>query len=161
MLLYVCETWFVTEEVTSRLQVFVGGCLRRILRYWWPNTISNYDLMLRCSLQSIASMIATRKWGWIGHTLRKHPQELCKQALDWNPQGKRGRPKTTWRRTVEKEIGSQSKSWSEVKALAANRVRFNHFTGALCSPWSWRNMIMMMIMMSPLSQGFLKENGDK
>ena len=36
-----------------------------------------------------------KKWGWIGHTLRKPASNVTRQALEWNPQGKRkvGRPK--------------------------------------------------------------------
>jgi len=43
-----------------------------------------------------------RKWGWLGHTLRKSSDDIARQALEWNPQGKRGRgrPKNTWQRTV-------------------------------------------------------------
>ena len=41
--------------------------------------------------------IRKRKWGWIGHALRKPASNITRQALDWNPQGKRkvGRPKQT------------------------------------------------------------------
>ncbi|XP_055384586.1 uncharacterized protein LOC129614181 [Condylostylus longicornis] len=51
--------------------------------------------------------IKRRKWRWIGHTLRRPSEAIARQALEWNPQGKRrvGRPRTTWRRTVEKEPG--------------------------------------------------------
>jgi hypothetical protein len=43
-----------------------------------------------------------KKYGWIGHTLRKSQNEICHSVLEWNPQGRRsrGRPKATWRRTV-------------------------------------------------------------
>jgi hypothetical protein len=49
--------------------------------------------------------IKKRKWSWIGHTLRKPSGITEKDALDWNSQGKRrrGRPKKTWKRTVEEE----------------------------------------------------------
>jgi hypothetical protein len=50
--------------------------------------------------------------------------------LDWNPQGarRRGRPKQTWKETVLEEAGKCDKTWSEVKKLAANRVRWICFT---------------------------------
>ena len=42
---------------------------------------------------------------------------ISRQALDWNPQGKRkrGRPKITWRRTVKSEIREEGKTWGEIK----------------------------------------------
>jgi hypothetical protein len=54
---------------------------------------------------SIKNHIRRRKWNWIGHTLRKNERSIERQALDWNPQGarKRGRPKQSWRRTIEEE----------------------------------------------------------
>jgi hypothetical protein len=71
----------------------------------------------------------------MGYTLRKSDNTIEKQALDWNPQGarKRGRLKTTWKRTVYDEIGHHGKTWGEVKALASNRVRWKTFTEDLCS----------------------------
>ena len=46
-----------------------------------------------------------RKWGWIGHTLRKPAANITRQALDWNPQEKRKvcRPEQTWWRNIETE----------------------------------------------------------
>jgi hypothetical protein len=43
--------------------------------------------------------------------LRKDPLGIERQVLNRNPQGqcKRGRPKRTWRRTVEEEIGKVGK----------------------------------------------------
>jgi hypothetical protein len=75
-----------------------------------------------------------RKWSWIGHTLRKPSGITEKDALDWNPQGKRrrGRLKKTWKRTVEEEARDQGKRWQEVKALAKNKVRWRSFVKAQC-----------------------------
>jgi hypothetical protein len=28
------------------------------------------------------------KWGWLGHTLQKPSDDIARQALEWNPQGK-------------------------------------------------------------------------
>ena len=90
----------------------------------------------KCQQQPIAKIIQSRKYGWIGHTLRREKESICRQALDWNPQGKRrkGRPKTTWRRTVEQEIKEEGKTWGEVKHLAQNRIRWRAFVAALRPP---------------------------
>jgi hypothetical protein len=76
--------------------------------------------------------IKKRKWSWIGHTFRKPSGITEKDALDWNPQGKRGRPKKTWKRTVEEEARDQGKRWQEVKAVAKNKVRWRSFVKAIC-----------------------------
>jgi hypothetical protein len=46
---------------------------------------------------------------------------------------RRGRPRKTWRRTIEEEITEMAKTWREVKALANQRKRWRSITGALCS----------------------------
>ena len=73
-----------------------------------------------------------RKFRWIGHTLRKEDGEIPKSALFWNPQGnrKRGRPRNSWRRSVNKEAG---RSWNELKFLAADRRKWKGLIDNLCS----------------------------
>ena len=53
-----------------------------------------------------------RRWYRIEHFPRKEANSDCVVALGLKPEGKRGRgrPKTTWRRTVEKERDRQG--WS-------------------------------------------------
>jgi hypothetical protein len=46
------------------------------------------------------------------YTLRKEVGAIEKIALEWNPQGyrRRGRPRRTWRRTIEDEIRGTEKN---------------------------------------------------
>jgi hypothetical protein len=73
-----------------------------------------------------------RKFRWIGHTLRKKDGAIPKAALLWNTQGnrKRGRPRSSWRRSVIKEV---SRSWNELRFLAADRQKWKGLTDNLCS----------------------------
>ena len=98
-LLYGCETWKTTQSLNNKLQVFINSRLQYILKVWWPNKISNKELWEKTKQEEISTTIKRRKWSWIGHTLRKDPTNTTKQALDYNPQGKRrqGRPKINWR----------------------------------------------------------------
>jgi hypothetical protein len=72
----------------------------------------------------IIQQIKERKLKWIRHTLRKDSQAIERQVLNWNPQGqrKRGKPKRTWRRTIE-DIGKLGKTWKEIGALVQNIIR--------------------------------------
>ena len=57
-------------------------------------------------------------------------------ALTWHPDGKRkvGRPKTTWRRTVEKERENLGwRSWNEARAIAKDRDKWKKSVEALCA----------------------------
>jgi len=81
---------------------------------------------------SILTDLFTRKFRWIGHTLRKEDRDIPKAALLWNPQGsrKRGRPKISWRRSVTKEVGG---SWNELWFLVDERQKWKELTDNLRS----------------------------
>jgi hypothetical protein len=135
VLLYGCETWENSRSNKAKLQVFINKCLRKILRIFWPDQISNSALWKCTNQLRIDLQISKHKWGWLGHTLRKTPVDLTRQALEWNPQGKRrrGRPKNTWQRTMLEEAKEINKTWAEIKAEAKNRVRCKILVEALCS----------------------------
>ena len=106
-------------------------CLRRLLKIYWPIPVSNEEVRRRANTETISELVRKRRWTWIGHVLRMDNSCLPRIALTWAPEGKRkrGRPKETWRRTVEKErMALGFNSWVEAGLAAANRV-------------SWRSMI--------------------
>ncbi len=70
-----------------------------------------------------------------GHILIQQPDN-CVTALTWTPEGKRkrGMPKTTWRRTVEKERSKAGwQSWREVRTEVQDRNRWRAHVEALCA----------------------------
>ena len=93
-----------------------------------PKHCSCYVLLIKYILYNKQK----RKFRWIGHTLRKEDGEIPKSALLWNLQGnrKRGRPRNSWRRSVNKEAG---RSWSELRFLAADRRKWKGLIDNLCS----------------------------
>ena len=135
VLLYGSETWKTTSTTLKKLQTFTNRCLRNILGIRWPERITNEELWRRTDQQEIGRQISERKWKWIGHTLRKPVGDITRQALEWNPQGKRkvGRPKKTWRRSCEEEMKVLGLSWGELKKKAKNRMRWRSTAEALCS----------------------------
>jgi hypothetical protein len=44
VLLYGSGTWKINIKLIQKLQVFVNKCLRKIMKIWWPNKISNERL---------------------------------------------------------------------------------------------------------------------
>jgi len=105
VLLYGCESWKHSKSITAKLQVFIDKCPRKVLRIFWPDQITNKELWKRTKQPRIDLQIRKHKWGWPGHTLRKPSDDIARQALEWNPQGKqgRGRSRNTWRRTMLEE----------------------------------------------------------
>jgi hypothetical protein len=105
------------------------------LRTFWLEQISNKELW-KCTKQPrIHLQIRKCKWGWLGHTLQKPSDDIARQALEWNSQGRqgRGRPRNTWRKTLLEEAKGVKKTWAEIKTNAKNRVRWRIIVEALCS----------------------------
>ena len=76
-------------------------CLRRILYMKWSDKVTNTTLWKWTKQLPIENEIKKRKWRWIGHTLRKPPETITRQAITWNPPGKRrrGRPRISGKET--------------------------------------------------------------
>ena len=89
VLLYSSETWRITKHRVNKIQTFVNRCLRRIMNVKWSDKVSNNTLWNKTNQLPVEIEIKRRKWRWIGHTLRKPTTSITRQALTWNPQGKR------------------------------------------------------------------------
>ena len=135
VLLYGAETWRTTKTIQHKIQTFVNTCLRRILKIHWPETISNADLWQQTNQRPMEKEILRRRWGWLGHTLRKPNSNITRQALTWNPQGKRrrGRPRNTWRRDLDANIKELGMGWQTVVNAAQDRRRWRAVVNGLCS----------------------------
>ncbi|CAH8435903.1 unnamed protein product [Schistosoma intercalatum] len=135
VLLYGAETWRTTTTTIKKVQVFINNCLRKILNIHWPDTISNSLLWERTNQLPAEEEIRKRRWKWIGHTLRKSSNCITKQALTWNPEGKRkrGRPKNTLRRIIEADVKTMNYNWTELERIAQDRVGWRMLVSDLCS----------------------------
>ena len=59
-LLYGSEYWRITESIITRLSVLHAKNLKRILLVFWPDTISNQQLITRCNQDSMETIIMRR-----------------------------------------------------------------------------------------------------
>ena len=120
VLLYGAETWRTTKGNTKKLQTFINRCVRRILHLRWYDRTPNSELWDRAWQRQVEQEIRSRRWRWIGHTLRKPPDSITRQALRWNPQGNRvrGRPSNTWRRELETECKKMGREWRDLERMA-------------------------------------------
>ena len=93
----------------------------------------HFQLLVRCHQDSMETIIMRRKWGWIGHVLRKDAGNITHSALQWTPQGKwkRGTSKNTWWWTAEEEIKTLNHTWGTIWKLAQNRQELRAFVAAL------------------------------
>jgi hypothetical protein len=124
VLLYGSETWKYSKTITAKLQVFINKCLRKTLKIFWPEQITNNELWKLTKQIRIDLQIGKRKLRWLGHTLRKTSDDIARKDLERNPQGKwgSGRPTNTWRRAVLGEAKGVKKTRAEIKNYAKNRL---------------------------------------
>ena len=107
VLTYGCETWKMNGGDAKKIYVFQNRCLRRIMKIERQDKISN-------NVERLSEEVRRRRWRFIGHILRQRPDNDCLTALTWTTEEtrKRGRPKTTLRRTVETERSKEGwQSW--------------------------------------------------
>ena len=113
VLFYGCETWKTTGKVQRRLQTFINTCLRRIFGIRWSDREMNEVLWERAGQEPVSKQILKRKWSWIGHSLRKPPNNT----------------------ETETEMAQQETCWNGVIKAAQNRVRWRKVVDGLCSSW--------------------------
>jgi len=103
VLSYGAEMWRLTPTDLNKLGVFHPTCLRRVLRRFWHNHLSNKELYEATGSTPVSILIQVKRWRWIGHGLRTNPDSNSRTALTWAPEGKRrqGLPRETWRTTTE------------------------------------------------------------
>ena len=91
----------------------------------WPMKIGNEEIRERSGTRTIDEQVRTRRWKWLGHVLRMPSDKTPKIALTWAPEGRRrkGRPRETWRRTVNKEREHLGfRTWRQAGAAARDKV---------------------------------------
>ena len=84
----------------------------------------------------ICCEVRRKRWNWLGYILRREGENNRFTVLGWTAEGwrARGRSKTTWKRTVEKEQNKAGwKSWEVAKAVAQNRKCWSDNMEALCA----------------------------
>ena len=125
VVMYACETWKMNKNNENKIDVFQSRCLRRIFKIRWQERITNKEVLQMAEMEYLSGDVRRRRWKFIGHIMRKESNNNCRTALTRTPEGrrKRGRPKTTWRRTAEREREKAGwNNWSEVQIAAADRT---------------------------------------
>ena len=128
-MLYDAESWKVTKGICHMLEVFQNKCLICFLHIFWQNTISNAELHERTVMIPISVAVKKGSWRWRGHVNRMPPTSIPRVAMRWTSAAywRRGRPKETWRRSVEREM--KALWWSCVRSQSYRRHTTMAFVG--------------------------------
>ena len=131
VLLFGCSSWRMTDKDERSLDTFVHKCLRRILKIYWPMRVTNDEVRRIANIEKISILIRKRRWRNLGHIMRRDINSHQRIALRWTPEGKRnrGRPKETYRRTVEREM------------KLVNLTSWQHAAGVAQDRDAWRNLV--------------------
>ena len=112
---------------------FETKCHRRITNTSWKEFKSNNKVREETKQEYVSKLIRRRRWKYIGHVLRMENTRLPQQSFIWTPEGKRGRPKETLRRTTNRESRTMNvRNTEELRELAADRQRWRAMISALC-----------------------------
>ena len=80
-LLFGCETWTLRKAHIAQLERFHQSCLRRIARIRWFHKVTNYEVLRKCKIGSIQSMIESAVLRWTGHVTRMSNDRIPKKLL--------------------------------------------------------------------------------
>ena len=80
-LLFGCETWTLRKAHYAQLERFHQTSLRKIARIRWFHKVTNYDVLKRCKIGSIQSMIESAVLRWTGHVVRMDNDRIPKKLL--------------------------------------------------------------------------------
>jgi hypothetical protein len=104
VVLYGCETWYLTLRENNRLRVFENRVLRRIfgpkrdeVTGEWRK-LHNEELHILYSFQNIIRLIISSIMRWAGHVARMGEERNVYRVLMRKPEGKRplARPRRRW-----------------------------------------------------------------
>ena len=103
VVLYGSECW----ALTKKLEDLIIKSDRRMLRYLagvsLRDRVASEEVLRRCGLKSIVSIMNRKQLGWFGHVARRAEYEQLGRIGSVEAPGRapRGRPKKTWKGCVE------------------------------------------------------------
>ena len=116
-LLYGAETWTLLAAHTRRLEAFHHRCLRRILRVWWWEKVTNEEVRERTGMGLLSTIIQKRRLQWVGHVERMGEDRMPRVLLDGRLKGRKkafAGARKKWVDIIRKEV--------EAAGVQADRV---------------------------------------
>lgn len=132
---------------------------------FWPDTISNQQLLACCSQDNMGTIIMKRWWRWIGRVMRRDQDNNTRAALHWTPEGEahKRESKNTWCQTVEAELKTLKHTWCSIHKLALNHQTWISFVADLHATrhkgheWVWSYLFLYL----SINEHFTRATGGK
>ena len=130
VLLYGSETWQLYSTDAKKRNAFHRNCLRKILGISLLDKVRNEVIMERTGAKDIVSIIQERRLRWFGHVVRMDSDRFPRKVCFWTPTGKRkrGRPKLTWKSSIERDLANVPMTWKDATEAALDRQEWRFIT---------------------------------
>ena len=80
-LLYGSEAWTLPRRLVRKLEKFHLTSLRKIAGIRWYHRVPNFQVLEKCKIMSINSMLDQNKLRWVGHVMRMDDYRIPKRML--------------------------------------------------------------------------------
>ena len=80
-LLYGSEAWTLPRRLVRKLEKFHLSCLRKIAGIRWYHKVTNFQVLGKCQIMSITSVLGQNKLRWVGHVMRMDDHRIPKKML--------------------------------------------------------------------------------
>ena len=126
-----------TRRRTTMIQLYI----KSISHFDWSTCSATNKEFPKFEINIVKVEVKRRRGCRLGHINRMALNAIPGVSMRWTPAGKRkrGRPKLTWSRSVEKEMREVGWTWSQVQRWAPDRKHFSSLVTALCATSTKRN----------------------
>ena len=108
-LLYGAQTWNLTQQQKTSLQVAQRKMERKILQITLKDHIKNTEIRRKTQVKDASHTAQILKWRWAGHVVRLNHNRWAHTTTLWDPRnGSRGpgRPATRWADDMRRQAGN-------------------------------------------------------
>ena len=105
--LYNSELWCINKSINEEINAFHRKQLRYAIGVRYPKIVKSKDLYEITKVEEWSKTIKRRRLNWLGHVMRLPVETPARLALNEHlrsVQNKQGRPKTTWVKTIKKDL---------------------------------------------------------
>ena len=106
VLLYGAETWALTRRLEEVLIRTDRRMVRYMARVTWESGLSSEEVARECGLGGLEENLRRRRLRWFGHVKRREEDDVLKQVMLLEVEGRRprGRPRKRWKTCVEGDM---------------------------------------------------------
>ena len=123
-LMYGCETWTLYRKHVRQLEAFHMRCLRRICNIRWQDRVPNTEVLRKCGISSIQTLLVKAQLRWAGHVVRMEDSRIPKALFYGQLKGGKrgiGRPRLRFKDTLKHNLSDCGMNPTTWEADAQNR----------------------------------------